>query len=174
MKNTAINSLKYTGIVTLSQYIESKKVKIAQVYNAGGYSLFNFLADCLLGDFDIAKINRPTKIMLLEKIEEKDAQGNLLSVRYESRSGFIYLLNKPEKVYSTTKGTVTYSFIVARDILQGSSFSSIGLYTNATEESDYENYAAVCDITNIEAINARTLSASSALVVDWELNISNK
>ena len=59
MKNTAINTLKYTGIVTLSQYIGSKKRQIARMHNEGGDALFRFLANCLAGDFTTAKLTMP-------------------------------------------------------------------------------------------------------------------
>ena len=160
MSNTAINTLKYTGIVTLSQYIGSKKFEIAKIHNAGGNPLFNFLSDCLVGDFDIARLSRPTKIMLLDK----DTDGS-----YISKSGFIYLISKPEKD-SNSHGTVHYNFTVARDVLDGTSFSSIGLYTDNTSTSDVQSFAAVCDVD----LSVYNLSSSSALLIDWELNISNR
>ena len=87
--------LAYTGIVTLSQYIGTKKIKLAQMYNKGGDSLFTFISDCLTGDFDIARLNRPTKIMLLNCSKENDDSGNTININYESASGFIYLVSKP-------------------------------------------------------------------------------
>ena len=57
MKNTAINHINYTGIVTLSQYINGKKFLITQKHNAGAHMLFDFLADCLVGNFDLVKNN---------------------------------------------------------------------------------------------------------------------
>ena len=73
-KNKAINTFTYTGVVTLSQYIGSKKIQVAQVHNAGGASLFEFLADCLIGDIEIAQTKRPTKIKLIyhSKIDDVD------------------------------------------------------------------------------------------------------
>lgn len=174
MKNTAINSLGYTGTVTLSQYFGQKKIKIAEIQNEGAYSLFSFLTDCLLGDFDLARVNRPTKIKLLKYIpEKKDAAGNLVPEDYESRSPFLYIVNKPEKVDSKTsesKSTVRYSFTLPRDMLQNS-FDSIGLYAHSADDSNLKNFAAV--VKNIP-LNMQSLSTSTALVVDWELNISNK
>ena len=170
MKNTAINTLEYTGVVTLSQYINSKKVKITQVNNEGGNPLFNFLSDCLIGDFDTAKASLPTKIMLLKSYEIIDTSNNTTSINVESRSGFIYLLSKPEKVYDNTKGVVRYSFVLSRDIIESTDFNSIGLYTNSTTEVYPQNYAAFCKVS----INSNDISSSSILIVDWELNISNK
>ena len=159
MKNIAVNNLKYTGIVTISQYIGDKKVKITESYNSGGNPLFNFLADCLVGDFDIAKISRPTKIMLLSE----DENGDLID-----KSGFIYLITKPEKVASNM---VKYSFIISRAILDGiNDIKYIGLYNNAATERSLDEYSAIAAIK----IDSATLSTSSMLVVDWKLIISNE
>ena len=163
MKNTAINTLGYTGIVTLSQCIGAKKIKMTDIKNTGRYSLFNFFSDCLLGDFTIAETNRPAKIMLLDFKNEKDASS------YISKSGFVYLINKPEKVNSDTEGIVRYSFIVTRDTLEGTTFNSIGLYTNSATEP--EDFAAIVQID--ESLKNQDFLSSSALVVDWELHISN-
>lgn len=162
MRNTAINTLGYTGTVTLSQYSGTKKVTLARIQNAGTSSLFNFLSDCLIGDFDVARLNRPTKIMLVT-LEEGQVAGSV--------SGFIHLRSTPEKVYSPSAGIVKYSFIIPKDYLASTNkFNGICLYTDAIKESEFTNYAARCqvDLSNI------TISESSVLVVDWELSISNK
>ena len=162
MKNTALNQLHYTGIVTLSQYNGEEKLELKKVHNAGGNGLFNFLADCLIGDFDIASMTIPSKIMLLTYNDNKEL---------EKASGFIYKMSKPEKLYTDATGesTVRYSFQITRDVLEGARFDGIGLYTKNTSEIDCQKYAAFCNITHKD-IN---LSASSVLVVDWELTISN-
>ena len=164
MKNVALNTLKYTGIVTLSQYVGNKKVEIARVDNAGTNILFEFFSDCLLGYFDFARKNRPTKIMLLQYDIDKKA--------YINKSGYITYTNV-EKVYNESEGIVRYSFTVTRDILEGNTFDSIGLYANSTKINDYENYAAIVKLTEDEITN-QSLVASTALIVDWELHISNK
>jgi hypothetical protein len=171
LKNTAVNALNYTGIVTLSRYNGTKKIKIAQTHNTGKNSLFNFLADCLVGDFDTAKLDRPTKIMLLKKHKVTDSDGESTTDAYESASGFIYLLNKPEKVYNQSGSTVRYSFAISRDILESTNFDNlgIGLYCNSATSLDIENFAAFCEID----ISVNDVSDSALLVVDWELNIHN-
>ena len=175
MKNTAINSFGYTGTVTLSQYIGGKKVKLCQLHNTGKNALFNFISDCLVGDFDTAKMNRPTKIMLLQEKETIDTTTQVKSIDYERKSGFIYQLSKPEKIYTANpESVVCYSFIIPSDMFAAASidFSHIGLYTNATIEAEFRQFAAIVDIRN--QISQQAVSASSALLIDWELNISNK
>lgn len=173
MKNTAINTLGYTGTVTLSRYIGSKKIKIAQVHNTGGSPLFDFFSECLLGNFDVAKIIRPNKIMFLKYEDIVDEATNTEARVYSRVSGIVSALTAPEKVYSldNNKSTVRYSFMVSRDMLESlSDFNSIGLYTNNSTEDDYANFAAFCPVN----ITKNDISSSSVLVIDWELSISNK
>lgn len=161
------NSLTYTGTVTLSQYIDSKKIKIAQTHNTGGSSLFNFLSNCLVGDFGIAKNTIPNKVMLLKKTDT-DGQES-----YTSASGVFYLYTNPEKVYKEEDSSVAvrYSFMISSDFIVGVDFNGIGLYTADTSDvtPDPNRFAAFAYI-DTSKIN---LSLSSALVVDWELYISN-
>jgi hypothetical protein len=170
MSNKAINSLGYTGIVTLSQYIGNKKIKILQKHNTGGSSLFDFLSDCLCGDFTVAELKRPMKIMLLKKNTDP-ASG---SITYVSKSNFINLISKPVKI---NKGSVIYSFVISRDILlsnEAADFDAIGLYTNSiTNITEANDFAAICNVSS-EDQNTTTFSSSSALIIDWQLIISNK
>lgn len=168
MKSTTNNTLGYTGIVTLSQYTRNKKIIVARKHNQGGNSLFNFIADSLAGDFDIARLERPTKILPL-KISE-NASGEK-EIQKASNTNFIQLLTNPEKVPSVSSGIVRYSFIIPSDVLTDSDFNAIGLYAASATEADFENYAAICTIDDIDRNN---ISISSMLVVDWELIITNK
>lgn len=170
MRNKAINTLKYTGIVTLSQYIGTKKVNIAQRHNTGGSSLFEFFADCLIGDFTMAKATMPTKIMLVKRTESKNGAGNV-DFTYEDVSGFIYLLTKPEKVYNSAGSAVRYSFVIPKDMLESiNNFEGLGLglYTDGAVKSEPENFAAFCEL-NL----SKSSIISASLVIDWELIISN-
>lgn len=167
MKNSAINNLTYTGIVTLSQYYGNKKVPIKQIKNSGGSSLFSFLSNCLIGDFTTAKFEMPTKIMLL-RAEHGETPADTY---YESASAFIYFLTKPEKINTevNNSSTVCYSFVIPMDIITNTSFNSIGLYADMATELDAANFAAVCEIDDTSGMR----STSSALVIDWKLTIIN-
>lgn len=167
MINRALNTLEYSGIVTISQRIGNKKIEICKVHNTGGNSLFNFLTDCLVGDFDIAKLNQPKKIMLLRKVVD---EVNIIS--YEDISGFIGYISKPEKISSDKGSTVRYSFIVSKAMVENvediTDKIGIGLYSEST--TDPENFAAYCEMP----FNKNEISNSAILVIDWDLNISNK
>ena len=164
MKNIAINTLKYTGIVTLSQCIKGKKVKIAQKHNAGGTSLFNFLTDCLVGDFSLASLYIPNKVRLLTKEDDESLS---------SSTGFIYMQTRPEKVLtdSSQVASAKYSFIIPKEQLETNinKIVGIGLYAKSTTIDDISNYAARCDI-DFSQVDIQT---KSDLLIDWELTFSN-
>ncbi len=178
MKSKTINSLFYTGIVTLSQYSRNKKVPILQLHNSGGNLLFDFLANCLTGDFDLAAPNQPNKIMLLNiegGIPEDISTLNLATSTITPVSDFIYLLTKPERVNSSDSCTVRYSFSVASEFLASKAFNCIGLYTDKvspdkTTDEFKNNFVALCKLSTADL---EAIPTSSRLVIDWELNISN-
>lgn len=166
MKNTAINTLTYTGVVTLSQYVGKKKLQIAQMHNTGGDYLFEFLAECLAGNLDKARAIRPTKVMILRSTD-------LLA--FDDIAGTFYLITKPEKLNKRGGMGVRYSFLLPKNVIEDiNTFDNIylALYADAvdtTKPANLSNYAALCklEITKNNIINA-------SLAIDWELIISNK
>lgn len=175
MKSKSINNLFYTGIVTISQYNGNKKIPVLKVHNTGGNLLFDFLANCLIGDFDQAAINQPKKIMLLNisdaALESSHFEG---TEEITPVSGFIHLLTKPERVNTGNSCTVRYSFSIASEYVRKKNFNCIGLYTDKVvaqkESSEYiNNFVALCSIKD----ELESVPSSSRLVIDWELNISN-
>ena len=173
MRSIAINNIGYTGVVKLSQYTNGKKFSIAEIHNAGGKPLFDFLANCLAGDIDLAKRDRPTQILLLN-IEKTDS-GEVV-VRAADNTGFLTLLSKPERVYSETAGVVRYRFIIPQEYFAAGTsngavrFNAIGLYPSSVQSTaDAHQYAAYCEVDT----DGWSLSAASVLVLDWELHIAN-
>lgn len=177
MKSKSINNLFYTGIVTLSQCTGNKKVPVVRLHNTGGNLLFDFLANCLTGDFEQAMINQPNKIMLLS-VNDTALTGSEFSgtaTDIEPVSDFIYLLTKPERVGTENSCTVRYSFSIASEYLMRKNFNCIGLYTDKVtaknEGNSYlNNFVALC-LIGTDELDA--IPSSSRLVIDWELNISN-
>ena len=162
MKNIATNKLDYSGVVTLSTRIGSKKVQLKNVNNSGNSQLFDFLSDCLVGNFDTAKLTMPAMIKLLNKNDEGG---------YTSASGFVYLRSMPEKIIDPKSNSciVVYSFEIPYDqVIKAGPFSHIGLYSANSRVSDIENYSAICEV------NVAENSISSVLLVDWKLTIENR
>lgn len=163
------NQITYTGTVRLSQYHKGKRHEIAEIHNEGGKPLFDFLADCLAGDFDLAKTNIPSVIKLLNV----DEAGNK---SVAANTPVIYMYTKPERVYSETAGIVRYSFVIpqeyfaAGNISGATRFNAIGLYTDEAAAAD--DFAAFCAVDTNDS--NWDISMSSALVLDWELQITNE
>ena len=167
-KNKAINTLTYTGIVTLSQYLGNKKTVVYRSHNEGGSVLFNFFANCLIGDFSNANKSLPTKVMFLTK---PTASSNYTPV---NPSAFTHLLTTPERDYEGDIPCVRYSFVIPKDrvvVARTNENIYLGLYNEEnTDPADAElaqKYMAVCPV------DLTGSSANAALVVDWELFISN-
>jgi hypothetical protein len=164
IKGAITDTVNYTGAVTLSKCVRGKEIKLATIHNNGGRPLFDFLADCLVGNFDEAKITRPNRILLLNK----DSEDYLTKA---TDTGFISMTSAPEKVYSASEGIVKYSFTIPQEYIAGTNFNAIGLYTGAATDADIENYAAFCYLG--DKINVQELKTSSVVLLDWELHISN-
>jgi hypothetical protein len=166
MKNTAVNNLTYTGIVTLSQCIGNKKIQIAKMHNTGGTTLFKFFANCLVGNIAEAQVDRPAKIKLINR----DAGGE-----YKSASGFIFKRSTEKLVDNLGECRVRYTFMIPRDLLENiTSISTLSLGLYSAYEEDLSNFAAFCDLgpAGLELTRAQLTHAS--LLVDWELVIANK
>jgi hypothetical protein len=164
IKGVITDTIGYTGVVTLSTRVRGKEVKLATIHNNGGWPLFDFLADCLVGNFDTAKIARPNRILLLN-IDDSN------SITKANDTGFIPLASVPEKVYNDAEGIVKYRFTIPQDYFVGTNFNAVGLYTGTATDADVENYAAFCYIG--DKLSISDLKISSVLLLDWELHISN-
>lgn len=171
MKSTAKNTLAYHGIVTFSKYVGNKKIKIAQTHNAGGAALFSFIADCLVGNIELAQAKKPSKICLVQCKQSEDA----FTYDYTKVSGFITINDQPKIIDTLNESRVRYSFLVTRDQLvdiNNIDDLGLGLYTKSATANDIEDFIAFCEI---DATSKEALAAlpNTALVVDWELIISN-
>jgi hypothetical protein len=165
MKNRAVNQLEYTGIVTLSQYIDGNKKIIKRIKNSGGSSLYDFFSACLVGDFTTAAKIRPVKIIFLNNtVEDKK------TIYTPASEGFIYQTTDPERISGQTGSdtSICYSFTVPIGYTK-LVFNHIGLYPSAADTTTLDKYSAICEFSLKDA----TISASSVLVIDWVLKIAN-
>ena len=171
MKNKAINTLTYTGIVTLSQYIGSKKVKIAEMHNSGGASLFSFLANCLAGDFSFASKTMPAKVRFLEREHSKVDD----TYSYRELTQFVPYRTPPVPKSSSDGSSVRYSFVIPREYIEHLEVSNLGntlglgLYAANALDEDIDDCMAFCELAEID----KNSMVNTYLVVDWELIISN-
>ena len=173
MKSAARNTLAYTGNVTLSQYVGSKKVVVGKVHNSGGKPLFDFFISCLTGDFTTANALLPRRIGLFTAKYNTDGSLSEITKKF----GTWGLLLPARKVDSTEdNSSVCYSFTIPFEIISPiTSFEDayVGLYSEAEtskeEDMDYGNYMAYFSLSTLN----RSLFLNAALAVDWELQVIN-
>jgi hypothetical protein len=177
VQNTAINKFNYSGEVKLSIYDDNELISSRKIKNSGTDFLFDFFAYSLMGEFDKAKLYRPTKI-LLQKIYY-DTDGAVEECA--PASGFIYLRTKPQIVYKdeTESRTVKLSFVVPRTAISNTEFNRVCLFADCMTYDEQNSYSAFCNLDTSSDLmggttNISSWSLSTVLMIDWELTISNK
>ncbi len=176
-QNTAINKFNYSGVVKLSVYEDNELISSRKIKNSGTDFLFDFFAYSLMGEFDKAKLYRPTKILLQKIYYDNDG----IEEESTPASGFVYLRSKPQLVYKdeTESRTVKLSFVVPRTAISNTEFNRVCLFADCMTYDEQNNYSAFCDLDATEDLmggttNISSWSLSTVLMIDWELTISNK
>ena len=190
-------SVGYSGKVTVTVVDDRKVVSRKVGHNAGGQPLFQFLAQCLCGNYENTKPLQPLKIKLFyNKATDTTAAttnignwvGSDSNTSIEEASNFIFV-NAPsatEEIKITDKQgnlvakngykailhfRVPFSFVTRNEINQ------ICLY--AQDESDPKRYSAYylftdsTDEKNLAPIKVNNQQASYNLIIEWELSIAN-
>ena len=190
-------SVGYSGKVTVTVVDDRKVISRKVGHNAGGQPLFQFLAQCLCGNYENTKPLQPLKIKLFyNKATDTTAAttnisnwvGSDSNTSIEEASNFIFV-NAPsatEEIKITDKQgnlvakngykailhfRVPFSFVTRNEINQ------ICLY--AQDESDPKRYSAYYlfkDSKNKEKlapIKVNNQQASYNLIIEWELSIAN-
>ena len=190
-------SVGYSGKVTVTVVDDRKVVSRKVGHNAGGQPLFQFLAQCLCGNYENTKPLQPLKIRLFyNKATDTTAAttninnwvGSDSNTSIEEASNFIFV-NTPsatEEIKITDKQgnlvakngykaimhfRVPFSFVTHNEINQ------ICLY--AQNESDPKRYSAYylftdsTDAEKLAPIEVNNQQASYNLIIEWELSISN-
>lgn len=194
-------SVGYSGKVKVTIVDDRKVVSRRVGHNAGGQPLFLFLAQCLCGNYENAKISQPLKIKLFynktetETVAEATANieawaspGSSSSEKVTSASNFIFVNgpSTPEEREITDKNTnnktkngykailhfrVPFSFVTKNEVNQ------ICLY--AQNENDDKRYSAyylfkdIKDEKKLAPIKVNNQQASYNLIIEWELSIAN-
>ena len=185
-------SVGYSGKVTVTVVDDRKVVSRKVGHNAGGQPLFQFLAQCLCGNYENTKPLQPLKIRLFyNKATDTTAAttninnwvGSDSNTSIEEASNFIFV-NAPsateeiEDEEGNKNGykailhfRVPFSFVTHNEINQ------ICLY--AQNESDPKRYSAYylftdsADVEKLAPIKVNNQQTSYNLIIEWELNISN-
>ena len=185
-------SVGYSGKVKVTVVDDRKVVSRKIGHNAGGQPLFQFLAQCLCGNYENVKASQPLKIKLFyNKAETKTAATRNIeawvssdsNTSIEEASNFIFV-NAPSATeeIEDEKGNkngykailhfrVPFSFVTRTEINQ------ICLYAqNESDPKIYSAYYLFTDSTDVEKlapIKVNNQQASYNLIIEWELNIAN-
>ena len=191
-------SVGYSGKVTVTVVDDRKVVSRKVGHKARGQPLFQFLAQCLCGNYENTKPLQPLKIKLFyNNAKDKTAAianiqnwwvGSDSNTSIEEASNFIFV-NAPsatEEIKITDKQgnlvakngykailhfRVPFSFVTRTEINQ------ICLYAqNESDPKIYSAYYLFTDSTDVEKlapIKVNNQQTSYNLIIEWELSISN-
>lgn len=179
--NTLKGGIGYEGKVTLTLK-NNNLVLMSRTYkNSGTAELFNFLGHCLRGDYEAADDLLPTQVMLLYN---KDyATTGTMSDKVERASKPVGYSQVPSKTDIDGVVKVTYNFEIPKTMIF-EDFNQIALYSknknlnNTNNTTDVPSFSAYYFLTGPtgepEIQDISEWSATSVLLIDWELSISNQ
>ena len=170
MSHTA-NQVAYEGTVRMRVVDHGRTLYSTTLKNKGTKKLFTFLSLCLVGTYTPSLV--PKRLRLLYAVP---------GAKRKACSSFVSLSKAPSTEIRGDSAIATLSFTVPRSYIystvdengQEHAFNQIGLYT----ETDYdtEEMYAYYDISEADAqkMNPASWSQTSLLIIDWELQLSNK
>lgn len=189
-------SVGYSGKVTVTVVDDRKVVSRKVGHNAGGQPLFQFLAQCLCGNYENTKPLQPLKIRLFynKASDTTVATENIKNwVAYESddsiedASNFIFanapgtideieLIDKQDRVTKNGYKAILH-FRVPFSFVTYNKINQICLYAqNAINPKNYSAYYLFTDSTNTKnlvPIEVNNQQTSYNLIIEWELSIAN-
>lgn len=186
-------SVGYSGKVKVTVVDDRKVISRKVGHNAGGQPLFQFLAQCLCGNYENTKTLQPLKIKLFYNKAETVAdaitniqnwvksEGDFTSVASASNFIFVNAAGATEEIADEEGNKngykailhfrVPFSFVTKNEVNQ------ICLY--AQNENDDKKYSAYYlfkdskDEKKLAPIKVNNQQASYNLIIEWELSISN-
>jgi hypothetical protein len=172
---TFTGGLGYEGKVTLTLKNNNHVLKSKVYKNKGTSNLFEFLGYCLIDAYEDVKKLLPSKIRLLynngEHPEFADPKAVVARTLPQERA------QTPTVVVDSNNAQVkvTYSFEVSKAAIAGN-FNQIALYGAGID--DFKEFSAYYFLTDargdFEIQDIRNWSATTVLLIDWELTLSNK
>ena len=167
-KHTKINNgINYHGEVSIS-VMDGKRKLCAVTHNNGKKGLFNFLSNCLLGNFMAAKSSYPSKIACFETVADTDTVPVRLSsfIRYDS--------SRWEVKETSTESSIYFHFRIPYVALKPGTISILRLYTNEISGENTEE--SICAEINLkEPITVPdTTDGNFAIIVDWKMTLTDK
>ena len=169
-KYTKINNdISYHGEVSIS-VMDGKRKLCAVTHNNGRKGLFNFLSNCLLGNFIAAKSSYPSKIACFGTVAGTDAMPVRLSsfIRYDS--------SRWETKETSTGSSIYFHFRIPYMALKPGTISKSRLYTNDVSGEDVEE--DICAEINLEDTKYITVPDTTdgnfTIIVDWKITLTDE
>jgi hypothetical protein len=178
-QTTLINNLGYEGKVTLTLKSNGRILESKTYKNNGTAQLFKFLGYCLIGSFEEAKGLLPRKILLLHNNSSSVSIADINPTDVIARTIFQPLTLTPSIISDsqTAQVKVVYNFEIPRAAIEGP-FNQVALYSDKMKYTDISDFSAYYYFTdalgNLETINIEAWSATTVLLIEWELTLSNK
>lgn len=167
-KHTKINNgINYHGEVSIS-VMDGKRKLCAVTHNNGGKGLFNFLSNCLLGNFVAAKSSYPSKIACFGTVTDTDTKPVKLSsfIRYDS--------SRWEAKETSTGSSIYFHFRIPYSALKPGTISELRLYTNEVSGEGVEE--DICAKINLkDSITVPdTTDGNFTVIVDWKMTLTDE
>ena len=169
------DGIGYEGKVTLTLKSNNRVLKSKIYKNNGTAQLFKFLGYCLIGSYEEAKQDLPYKLMLLKNRSELTGERNPTGVI--ACSTWQTLSKTPSIIQDsdTSVVRVLYSFEIPKASI-AQDFNQVALYgVDAATETDFSAYYYLTDDSGaLEDELVSEWSATTVLLIEWELSLSNK
>ena len=169
-KHTKINNgISYHGEVSIS-VMDGKRKLCTVTHNNGRKGLFNFLSNCLLGNFAAAKSSYPSKIACFGTVTDTDTTLVRLSsfIRYDS--------SRWETKETSTGSSIYFHFRIPYSALKHGTISKLRLYTNEVSGEDVEE--DICAEINLEDTKYITVPDTTdgnfTVIVDWKMTLTDE
>ena len=166
-KHTKINNgINYRGEVSIS-VMDGKRKLCTVTHNNGKKGLFNFLSNCLLGNFMAAKSSYPSKIACFKSATDANASPVRLSsfVRYDS--------SRWVTEETSTESSIYFHFRIPYSVLKPGTISILRLYTNEiSSENAEENICAEIKLNDSITV-PDTTDGNFTIIVDWKMTLTD-
>ena len=166
-KHTKISDgINYHGEVSIS-VMDGKRKLCAVTHNNGKKGLFNFLSNCLLGNFTAAKSSYPGKIACFGAVADSDTAFVRLSsfVKYDS--------SRWEDNETSTESSIYFHFRIPYSVLKPGTISILRLYTNEiSSENAEENICAEIKLNDSITV-PDTTDGNFTIIVDWKMTLTD-
>ena len=176
----------YVGDITIKLTEGDRVYSTKHYHNNGAVKLFNFFADCLIGNFNVAKSSRPCKIVLF-KVKEDDSELDPETGEVDPTKAIwdddTRISTKVFYDSAVTPGaseesgsTVTYHFrIPYLSLVDGERVRKLALYPDiiSSYRDDRCAYYILPAAEEIQIPGPAGVSSNFTIIIDWKLHIYN-